>query len=165
MLAALTCEPTYRCEPSHSVSARLSGRLRPAVSLGGGVNHAAFDETAALINAGIATTSIDADADIALQPRVSLGGGGSWTRLSGGSGRNSRVAASGALRWSVTGALSLAAAMRGDPLPSTEVTLVEAWPDWFPRRDAELALEVDRFAFALPVHRENGLLIARAART
>jgi len=59
----------------------------------------------------------------------------------------------------------LAAALRGDPLPSTEVTLVEAWPDWFPRRDAELALEVDRFAFALPVHRENGLLIARAART
>jgi 2-phosphosulfolactate phosphatase len=56
----------------------------------------------------------------------------------------------------------LAAALRGDPLPSIEVTLVEAWPDWFPRRDAELALEVDRFAFALPVHRENGLLIARA---
>ncbi|TME73075.1 MAG: 2-phosphosulfolactate phosphatase [Chloroflexi bacterium] len=37
----------------------------------------------------------------------------------------------------------------------------EAWPDWFPRRDAELALEVDRFAFALPVYREDGLLIAR----
>ena len=35
------------------------------------------------------------------------------------------------------------------------------WPDWFPRRDAELALEVDRFSFALPVYRENGLLIAR----
>lgn len=35
------------------------------------------------------------------------------------------------------------------------------WPDWFPRRDAELACEVDRFAFALPVTRENGLLIAR----
>ena len=49
----------------------------------------------------------------ALQPRVSLGGGGSWTRLSGGNGPNSRVAASGALRWSVTRALSLAAAMRG----------------------------------------------------
>ena len=37
----------------------------------------------------------------------------------------------------------------------------EGWPDWFPRRDAELALDVDRFAFALPVLRENGLLIAR----
>jgi hypothetical protein len=38
----------------------------------------------------------------------------------------------------------------------------EGWPDWFPRRDAELALDVDRFSFALPVVRENGLLIARA---
>jgi 2-phosphosulfolactate phosphatase len=40
----------------------------------------------------------------------------------------------------------------------------ERWPDWFPRRDAELACEVDRFDFALPVTREDGLLIARAAR-
>jgi 2-phosphosulfolactate phosphatase len=60
----------------------------------------------------------------------------------------------------------LAAALRGEPLPSTHVTLVGddpavGWADWFPRRDAELALEVDRFAFALPVYRENGLMIAR----
>ncbi len=33
-----------------------------------------------------------------------------------------------------------------------------SWPEWFPRRDAELACEVDRFDFALPVTRENGLL-------
>jgi len=38
------------------------------------------------------------------------------------------------------------------------------WPDWFPRRDAELACEIDRFDFALPVQRENGLLIARPVR-
>jgi len=61
----------------------------------------------------------------------------------------------------------LAAALRGEPLPSTAVTLLGddpavGWADWFPRRDAELALEVDRFSFALPVHREGGLLIARA---
>jgi len=37
----------------------------------------------------------------------------------------------------------------------------EGWPEWFPRRDAELALEVDRFDFALPVVREQGLLVAR----
>lgn len=37
----------------------------------------------------------------------------------------------------------------------------EGWPDWFPRRDAELALEIDRFDFALPVVREAGLLVAR----
>lgn len=35
------------------------------------------------------------------------------------------------------------------------------WPDWFPRRDAELACEIDRFDFALPVAREGGLHIAR----
>lgn len=35
------------------------------------------------------------------------------------------------------------------------------WPDWFPRRDAELACQVDRFDFALPVTRESGLLTAR----
>jgi 2-phosphosulfolactate phosphatase len=37
----------------------------------------------------------------------------------------------------------------------------QGWPDWFPRRDAELALEIDRFSFALPVRREDGLLVAR----
>jgi 2-phosphosulfolactate phosphatase len=36
-----------------------------------------------------------------------------------------------------------------------------SWPEWFPRRDAELACQVDRFDFALPVTREAGLLIAR----
>ena len=35
------------------------------------------------------------------------------------------------------------------------------WPDWFPRRDAELACQVDRFDFALPVARVDGLLVAR----
>lgn len=35
------------------------------------------------------------------------------------------------------------------------------WPDWFPREDALLAIELDRFDFALPVTREAGLLIAR----
>jgi 2-phosphosulfolactate phosphatase len=39
------------------------------------------------------------------------------------------------------------------------------WPDWFPRRDAELACQVDRFDFALRVTREGGLLIARPLRS
>jgi 2-phosphosulfolactate phosphatase len=39
------------------------------------------------------------------------------------------------------------------------------WPEWFPRRDAELACEVDRFDFALPVVREDGLLVARPVRS
>ena len=60
----------------------------------------------------------------------------------------------------------LAAGLSGERPPVPLVTLLadrdgEPWPDWFPRRDAELALEVDRFSFALPVFRENGLLIAR----
>lgn len=37
----------------------------------------------------------------------------------------------------------------------------EGWPDFFPREDAVLALQIDRFDFALPVTREDGLLIAR----
>ncbi|OLC57953.1 MAG: hypothetical protein AUH85_02035 [Chloroflexi bacterium 13_1_40CM_4_68_4] len=41
---------------------------------------------------------------------------------------------------------------------------VGLWPAWFPRRDAELACEVDRFDFALPVTREEGLLVARPIR-
>ncbi|MDP9321322.1 MAG: 2-phosphosulfolactate phosphatase [Chloroflexota bacterium] len=45
--------------------------------------------------------------------------------------------------------------------PTISLASAEDWPDWFPRRDAELALEVDRFRFALPVTREDGLLIAR----
>lgn len=60
----------------------------------------------------------------------------------------------------------LAAALRGERPSMPRVTLLadrdgEGWPDWFPRRDAELALEVDRFSFALPVRRENGVLVAR----
>jgi len=55
----------------------------------------------------------------------------------------------------------LAAALRDERPSMPPVKLFEAWPEWFPRRDAELALEADRFTFALPVSRENGLLIAR----
>jgi tetratricopeptide (TPR) repeat protein len=95
------------------VAARLSGRLTPRLSLGGGVTRAAFDETAALILAGIATTGIDADADFSIRPRLTLGGGAGWTRLSGGSGPNSRIAASGVLRYSLTKFVSIAAGGRG----------------------------------------------------
>ena len=47
--------------------------------------------------------------------------------------------------------------------PTIALAPADEWPDWFPRRDAELATEVDRFDFALPVTREDGLLIARPA--
>jgi len=48
------------------------------------------------------------------------------------------------------------------PFRGFELNDAMPWPDWFPRRDAELALEVDRFDFALPVVRDkDGLLVAR----
>jgi 2-phosphosulfolactate phosphatase len=65
----------------------------------------------------------------------------------------------------------LAARLRGERVDAAEVVARlwehedRAWPEWFPRRDAELACEVDRFDFALPVAREGGLLVARPVRT
>jgi 2-phosphosulfolactate phosphatase len=65
----------------------------------------------------------------------------------------------------------LAARLNGEP---TDVVAIIAslwanedpnWPEWFPRRDAELACQVDRFDFALPVVREDGLLVARPLRS
>ena len=66
------------------------------------------------------------------------------------------------------GAELLGALLRAERAPLRAIRLEadhdpRGWPDWFPRRDAELAMEVDRFAFALPVRREDGLLIARPA--
>src|SRR5205085_827697 len=100
-----------RIEPL--ASARLSGRVAPRLSLGVGASHAAFDETATLMLSGVRTTSIDADADVTVAPRVSLGGGGGWTHLSGGSGPNNRASGSGMLRWSPRSYLSLASSIRG----------------------------------------------------
>jgi 2-phosphosulfolactate phosphatase len=64
----------------------------------------------------------------------------------------------------------LEALLRGErPAPPTVFLegdhAAEGWPDWFPRRDAELACQVDRFDFALPVAREDGLLVARPLRS
>jgi 2-phosphosulfolactate phosphatase len=60
------------------------------------------------------------------------------------------------------GAAFIAARLRGDTAQEhLELSDDTVWQDWFPRRDAELALEVDRFSFALPVAREDGLFIAR----
>ncbi len=60
----------------------------------------------------------------------------------------------------------LAGLLRGEHPSMPVVPLLadvapEGWPAWFPRRDAELALDLDRFDFALPVTREAGLLVAR----
>jgi 2-phosphosulfolactate phosphatase len=64
----------------------------------------------------------------------------------------------------------LDALLRGErPSPPTVFLqgdhAAEGWPEWFPRRDAELACQVDRFDFALPIAREGGLLVARPLRS
>jgi 2-phosphosulfolactate phosphatase len=59
------------------------------------------------------------------------------------------------------GAAFIAARLRGEPATATLALGTGHWEDWFPRRDAELALEVDRFSFALPVAREAALFVAR----
>lgn len=92
---------------------RLSGHIARQLSLGVGVSRAAFDETAPLIQSGIATTSVDGDGDLIISRGLTLGGGGGWTRLIGGSGPNSRVAGSGTLRWTVRPFVSFAAGIRG----------------------------------------------------
>jgi 2-phosphosulfolactate phosphatase len=61
------------------------------------------------------------------------------------------------------GAAVLASRLLGTPAPPLMALRGTEWPDWFPRRDAELALEIDRFAFALPVERVGALLVARRA--
>jgi tetratricopeptide (TPR) repeat protein len=89
-------------------SARVSGRLGRGASAGVGVAHAAFDETAALIVNGLATTSIDGDFDWALPARLSLGAGVSRASITGGTVANTRLAASGALRWTLRRGTSFA---------------------------------------------------------
>ena len=92
---------------------RLSGRIGHRLSLGAGASRAPFDETAPLIQAGIVTTSVDGDGDVAIARRLTLGGTGSWTRLGGGSGPNNRLSGSSALRWSARPSVSFAAGVRG----------------------------------------------------
>ena len=91
---------------------RLTERPARAIIIGTSVTRAPFDETAPLMFAGIATTSLAADANVTLGSRFDLSADGSWTRLSGGSGPNSRVSASGALRWFTTSFASIAASVR-----------------------------------------------------
>ena len=102
-------------QTSHTVPiamARLSGRVAERIALGAGVGRAAFDETAALIAAGIATTEGEGDLEVTLRPRLSLGGAGGWTRLTGETSSNRRVDGSAAVRWTAATSLSVAAGVR-----------------------------------------------------
>jgi tetratricopeptide (TPR) repeat protein len=94
------------------VAARLSGRPARRISLGIGASRIAFDETAPLIIAGIATTTVEGDAELTILPRLTLGAGGGVTRLSGSSVPNQRIAGSGALRWTLWRGVSVATGVR-----------------------------------------------------
>jgi hypothetical protein len=62
-------------------------------------SRAPFDETALLIASGVVSSEIAGEAAIALPGRVSLSGGASRTRLTGGARDNARNAFSSTLRW------------------------------------------------------------------
>ena len=116
---AARVEATYAPGATHEsrvlpvLGLRFTERPWRWITAGGTFTRAPFDETASLMLAGIATTSVEADADAALGPRVDLSGDGGWTRLSGGSGPNTRLSGSGSLRWSPIAIASIAASVRG----------------------------------------------------
>lgn len=74
---------------------------------------APFDETAALIAAGIVTSALDLDATVAAPRGLSIDVSAGRASLSGGRVPNARVAHAGRVRWSARPGLSLSAATRG----------------------------------------------------
>jgi tetratricopeptide (TPR) repeat protein len=76
-----------------------AGRLGQAVKVGFGASRSAFDETALLIANGVISSEYGGDVELALPARMSLAGGVSHARLTGGSRDNQRTAFSSALRW------------------------------------------------------------------
>jgi len=79
---------------------------------GASVTRAPFDETAALILAGISTTGVNADGSFTLPARFTLDLGGGFTRLTGGT-PNDRHNAMASLRYTLSRALSVATTVRG----------------------------------------------------
>jgi hypothetical protein len=76
--------------------------------VGASLARSAFDETAALIVAGLATTSIEGDIGVRLPARLSLEAALGRTSITGGSVENTRKAVSGSLRWSLPRRVSFA---------------------------------------------------------
>ena len=76
-----------------------AGRLGQAVKVGFGASRSPFDETALLIANGVISSEYAGDAELALPARMSLAGGVSHARLTGGSRENQRTAFSSTLRW------------------------------------------------------------------
>ena len=86
----------------------VSGNLGPSLRVGLGGARTAFDETALLIANGVISSEISGDAAIALPTRLTLSGGASHTRLTGGTRENTRIAYNSTLRWNYNRSWSLA---------------------------------------------------------
>jgi len=78
---------------------QVSGNLGHALKLGAVASRAPFDETALLIANGVVSTEYSGEAELALPARLTLAGGVSRARLTGGSRDNTRDAFSSSLRW------------------------------------------------------------------
>ena len=81
-------------------------QVGPRLSLGGNARKSVFDETAALIGAGIDVRSVGAEAELRLASRLTLAGGAERASLRGGSMPNERRSGSMALRWRVRRAVT-----------------------------------------------------------
>ncbi|HEY3134359.1 MAG TPA: tetratricopeptide repeat protein [Gemmatimonadaceae bacterium] len=86
----------------------ISGNLGPTLRVGLGGARAPFDETALLIANGVISSEINGDAAIVLPARLTLSGGASHTRLTGGTRENTRNAYNSTLRWNYNRSWSLA---------------------------------------------------------
>ncbi|MEO8910437.1 MAG: tetratricopeptide repeat protein [Gemmatimonadaceae bacterium] len=82
--------------------------LGRVVTIGFGASRAPFDETALLIANGVVSSEYGGEAGIALPARLTLAGGASQARLSGGTRENTRNAFSSTLRWTHNRRWSLA---------------------------------------------------------
>ncbi|HEY0970599.1 MAG TPA: tetratricopeptide repeat protein [Gemmatimonadales bacterium] len=99
-----------RTTPSAAASASI--RLAPGASLAVGVSHGAFDETVALMRAGVRTTSVDVGGDVTLGGGLRLAVGASHTSLRGAPTANARLSGNAALSWNAAQGLSVTGALR-----------------------------------------------------
>lgn len=96
-----------------SALAQVMAATRSGTRMALTASRAAFDETAALIAAGIITTALEFDATVAGPGRIGVDISTGRTTLSGGNTPNARTALSANIRWRARPGLSLSATARG----------------------------------------------------
>jgi tetratricopeptide (TPR) repeat protein len=98
-----------------------SGIIGRALTVGLGASRAPFDETALLIANGVLSAEYAGEAELLLPGRLTLMGGGSHARITGGARDNARNAFSSALRWNYNRRWSLAVGGRQFGYDTTSV--------------------------------------------